>query len=67
MDDEPIVILQDLPTSVRAFCYHDDDDNAFVILNARLNREMQKKAYLHELEHIRKGQMYDPDYKEYEG
>ena len=25
MSEEPRVILQDMPTTVRAFCYHDDE------------------------------------------
>lgn len=65
--EEPIIRLQDLPVSVRGFCYHDDDGRAYIILNARLTREMNASSYLHELRHISRGDMYNPDYLEYKG
>lgn len=66
MIDEPRVIMQDLPTTIRAFCYHDDEDNEFVVLNARLGYEMNRRSYMHELQHILHGEMYDASYKEYD-
>lgn len=59
------VRLMDLPTSVRGFCYHDNNGEEFIILNSRLTREMNKKSYDHEMEHIDNGDMYNPNYKEY--
>ena len=58
--------LMNLPTSVGGFCYHDDDGNCFMILNARLTRERNGESYLHELRHIDRGEMNDLNYREYE-
>ena len=62
---ECTVRLRDLPTSVGGLCYHDDDGRPFVILNARLTREKNLDSYRHELRHIERGDMDDPDYLEY--
>ena len=67
MDNERQVKLMDLPTSVRGYCYHDDDGEEYIILNARLTREANQKSFRHELEHIERGDMYDMDYHEYGG
>jgi hypothetical protein len=65
--DEEKVILQDLPTSVRGFCYHDDDGEEFVILNSRLTREQNMTTYDHERKHLIRGDMYESNYNEYGG
>ena len=67
MDNERHVKLMDLPTSVRGYCYHDDDGEEYIILNARLTREANQKSFRHEMEHIERGDMYDMDYHEYGG
>ena len=64
MNDRP-ALLVDLPTSVRGFCYHDDDGEPMIILNARLSREQNRKTYDHECDHIKNGDMYEPTYTEY--
>lgn len=64
--EETKVILKDLPTTIRGFCYHDDDGDEYIILNARLPREINQKTLLHERRHIRRGDMYNTTYKEYE-
>ena len=64
MDEENVTLL-DLPTSVRGFCYHDNDGNQYIVLNARLTREANQKTYDHERQHILRGDMYDPNYQEY--
>ena len=46
------VILVDLPCRVRGFTISDGFDNYTIFINARLNIEMQKKAYDHEIAHI---------------
>ena len=66
MDNERHVKLMDLPTSVRGYCYHDDDGEEYIILNARLTREANMKTYKHERRHILRGELYNPDYHEYE-
>ena len=63
--NEKEALLVDLPTSVRGFCYHDDDGEAFVVLNARLSREQNLKTYDHEQKHIERGELYEPTYLEY--
>ena len=60
-------ILQDLPVSVNGFCFHDEDGQPVVVLNARQSAERRLKAYRHELEHIKNGEMDDPNYHEYGG
>ena len=37
-----------------------------IIINSRLSREQQQKAYRHELLHIQRGEMFDINYHEYE-
>ena len=63
--DEEKVILQDLPTSVRGFCYHDNDGEEYVVLNSRLTREQNRRTYDHERGHLDRGEMYEPNYNEY--
>ena len=59
------VILMNLPTHVRGFCCLGSDFEPCIILNARLPQEQRVRAYLHELEHIRKGELYDAGHTEY--
>jgi hypothetical protein len=65
MDEK--VRLMDLPTSVRGFCYHDDDGNEYIILNSRHTWEQNRKTWKHEKKHIENGDMYEPTYNEYGG
>ena len=65
MTDERPAVLVDLPTSIRGFCYHDDDGKEYIVLNARLTREANLKTYEHEMRHIRRGDLDNPDYLEY--
>ena len=67
MDKEKQARLMDLPTSVRGLCYHDDDGEEYVILNSRLTREQNRKTWDHERDHIRRGEMFEPNYNEYGG
>ena len=67
MNDERPAQLVDLPTSVRGFCYHDNDGEEFVILNSRLTREQNMTTYDHERKHLIRGDMYKPNYNEYGG
>ena len=65
MEEDRPALLLDLPTTVRGFCYHDNDGEAFVVLNARLTREQNRLTFDHERRHIENGDMYNPDYIEY--
>ena len=66
MNDDRPARLENLPTTVRGFCYHDDDGEAFIVLNARLTREMNQRTWLHERRHIRRGDLDNVTYREYE-
>ena len=59
--------LVDLPTSVRGFCYHDDDGEEYVILNSRLTWEQNVETFKHEKIHISNGDMYNQQLCEYGG
>jgi len=57
--------LEDMPTTIRGLCYHDNDGEEFVILNSRLTREANQQTWLHERKHIERGELYDPTFNEY--
>lgn len=59
------VRLYSLPGSIRGFCYHDDELNSYIIINADLEHQQQVDTLRHELEHIENDEMYDPDFREY--
>jgi hypothetical protein len=65
-EDRP-AILDNLRTSVKGFCFHDNDGEAFIVLNARLTWEQNRRTYDHEKKHIERGEMYEPNYNEYGG
>lgn len=67
MNDERPAVLVDLPTSIRGFCFHDDDGETFVVLNSRLTREANQRTYFHEQNHIFCGDLDNQDYNEYGG
>lgn len=62
-----ITRLMNLPTSVRGFVYHDDDGETYIVLNSRLSHEQNLSTYVHELKHIRRGDLDNPNYHEYGG
>lgn len=64
--NENEVILADLPTSVRGFVFLGDDGEPVIVVNSRLTREQNLKTFKHEKRHIRRGDMENNDYKEYE-
>ena len=66
MDENHKIRLMNLPTTVRGFCYHDDDGEEFVILNSRLTHEMNQRTLFHERKHIRRGDLDNKQYREYE-
>lgn len=65
MFKDPWVVVLDMPTTVKGICYLDSDGNPCIALNARMTREEQMKAYRHEMKHIIRGDMDNPDYMEY--
>ena len=62
-----IIRLADLPTSVRGFVYNDDDGEIYIVLNSRLSHEQNLSTYVHELKHISRGDLDNPNYHEYGG
>ena len=65
MTDVP-VIFKDLPVKIHGFVCLGSDYEPIIIINSRLSREQQQKAYRHELLHIQRGEMFDINYHEYE-
>ena len=65
--EENEVILQDLPTSVRGFVFLGDNGEPVIVVNSRLTREQNRKTYNHERGHIRRNELNEPTYNEYEG
>ena len=55
MEENIVLRYVDLPHSIRAITLLDSDGFYNVYINARLNAYMRRKAYEHELEHIRRG------------
>ena len=66
MIEENHVRLEDLPCSVRGFCYHDNDGEVYIVLNSRLTREQNQRTFDHEMEHILREEMYIHSFHEYE-
>ena len=64
--DVHYVYTDELPVSVSGCCYHDEDGNSFIMLNAKHTKEKLRKTVMHELTHIIRGDMYDPAYREYD-
>lgn len=51
-------VYADLPTSISAYCIREkESDYITIVLNARMNCETQKKAYMHEVDHIEHGDL----------
>ncbi len=55
MEDDIFTYYTDMPATIRSFVVSNNDTNFTIILNAKLGREQQLKAYLHEMNHIRNG------------
>ena len=45
--------LVDMPCDIKGHCNPNPDGSYTICINARLGCEEQKKAYLHEMEHIK--------------
>lgn len=58
MDDEYLIRLIDLPTSVKALVVYDEDGFANIYVNAHLSVEEQRRAIRHELAHVRNGDAF---------
>lgn len=66
MNEESVpVVLRDLPGTVRGFVTPGSDYEPVIVINSRLPKEMQRKTYRHEMDHITSGQYEDDSYVEY--
>ena len=55
----------DLPSGVKGFILHDENDDYTIFLNDRLGRDLNIKTLDHELEHIARGDLYSTDSADY--
>lgn len=55
----------DLPSGVRGFIIHDENDDYTIFLNDRLGRIANLKTLDHELEHIESNDFYASDEADY--
>ena len=65
MPDIPI-ILTDLPVKIHGFVCLGSDYEPIIVINARLSRAQQLRTYRHEIRHIKRGDLYDVNYHEYQ-
>ncbi len=47
--------MKDLPARIRAITTDNKDGTYTIFINSKLNLEQQQRGYIHELEHILKG------------
>ena len=52
------ILLEDLPTRIRAFSRLNADSGYTIVINARMSYEQQLKSYEHELQHIKGNDFY---------
>lgn len=62
---EYTVIYENMPVSIRGFCFHDDDGRISVVLNARLTRELNRASIAHEVGHILRDDLDNAGFIEY--
>lgn len=55
MEDGIYTYFADMPTTIHSFVVSNNDMSFTIILNAKIGREQQIKAYLHEISHIKNG------------
>lgn len=55
MEEDVYTLLMHLPPHVHGFSRRNKDDTYTIVLNDGICREAQEEAYLHEMEHIEKG------------
>ena len=65
--DDYRVVLSNLPTSVRGYVFLESDGVPCIVLNSNLTREQNLLTLRHEIEHIMKGELNDPTFREYGG
>ena len=58
-DDDYIVRLVDLPGTIYGCTRLSPDGFANIYINAKLSPEAQRKAFLHEMRHLERGDFYN--------
>ena len=53
------VRLMDLPCTIKAFVAMDEDGFNNIYVNSKLSREEQRKAVMHELNHLARNDFYN--------
>lgn len=61
MDETPVYFMN-LPTTVRGFVTFGADSEPIIVLNARMSTEQQRETWLHEVNHIASGHLFDDAY-----
>lgn len=59
------VILQKMAGHIKGFCCLGSDYEPIIVLNDQLSPEQKEKTILHELDHIRRGELWDVSFDEY--
>ena len=50
--------LIDMPTSIRGYTIHDKNGDFCIVINARISQEDMVETYIHEIKHIKRGDVY---------
>lgn len=58
-------VSTELPPSVRAISYHDDEGTEILMVNALLSPAAARRSADHELRHIQRGDGWNPRFIEY--
>lgn len=57
--DNYLVVYQNLPYKVNAFTMYNACDNFYtIVINSRISHSSAKRAFLHEIEHINRGDFH---------
>ena len=59
------VIFRNLGGNIHGFCCLGSDYQPIIVINDQLSPMEKRRTYIHELEHIMSGELWDPDYDEY--
>lgn len=55
MEEGIFTYYADMPTTIRSFVVSNEDMSFTIIINAKIGRNQQIRAYKHEIDHIRNG------------
>lgn len=47
--------LCDMPTGIKGFVRHNNDDSYTIVINSRLSYDIQRECYKHEMAHLQQG------------